>query len=83
MQELISTPSNIMVENIIAGPVRVAGSGVKSCQTNRKEGNMFCRDHHGDSVSPDIHLRQVTFAVGVLSVVQFEEAPIVRGQKYE
>lgn len=51
LHDLISTPLNIMVENITPGPVR---SGVKSCQTNKKEENIFRRVHHGDYVSADI-----------------------------
>lgn len=50
LHELISTPLNIMVENIIPGPVKVAVSG----PVNRKDENIFGRVHHGDNVSADI-----------------------------
>lgn len=54
LPDLISTPLNIMVENITPGPVRKPVSGVKSRQTNKKEEHIFCRVHGGDSVSADI-----------------------------
>lgn len=57
LHDLISTPLNIMVENITPGPVRKPVSGVTSCQMNKKEDNIFRRVHHGDTVSADIFPR--------------------------
>lgn len=54
LHDLISTPLNTMVENLTPAPVRKPLSGVKSCQTNKKEENIFRRVHHGDNVSADI-----------------------------
>lgn len=57
LHDLISTPLNIMVENITPGPVIKPVSGVTSCQMNKKEDNIFRRVHHGDTVSADIFPR--------------------------
>lgn len=74
-----------MVENITPEPVRNPTSGVKSCHANKKGGKCFITG----SIAAIMfqltfnlkHLRQVTFALGGLSLMKFEEAPIVRGQQ--
>lgn len=41
LQDFISTPQNIKVENKPPRPVKVPISGVKSCQEDKKKENIF------------------------------------------
>lgn len=75
-----------MVENKPPKPVKEPVSGVKSCQTNKKEENIFHKLHHSDYVSVDILPRftwdRWLFALRGLAVMVFEEVSIVQLQEY-